>query len=1856
MVANRCQYWNVYEPLQCIYWNATSFACDYVTKKTEDLMASLEAGEILDVNIVSPDYAPYCNYIGTMVTCSNYKSSNPGVYQPRCMLPDPTRHVCNRWTGKKWVSISLSDDVTEEGASITTAAPDFSPINGYNEGTCDGAGTDTTCSGYTPSHMGFGRLLPSSDGTRDTYKEVNTFSTIMEFDYRLPLHFTVFNLRAKLSKCMWWFGDYTPFTVNSGTRMIELGGDWLCTNENDVSCYEHFGVETGAPCNGAKPDCPYYSGICWEYCVDDLMKSGDPVLAEQVHELRYYCKENQWTADLFKHYFGDQGYIYTWAGSHSIKSGAGVLHGDFNYTVSSKDNSIEEYEIPSVKTHMSDFNTLTVEHEDLVLTQGTEVDDKLLNFPNKVTEFSLIQLSPIIKNRFETDGVFEVSCFGDVDITLYGKVFTGGTVFAINISHIDVYSSIPKELFTYDSLLDIRLDKGTTSYNEFYSHYVNTITLLKKIVVSSDNINSLTDTYVNSFLLKAPLYPKKKVANGINTIAVFQESPDGLLFAKINIEKNIVGGALMQTEFVINGDEKPIRTPYDYTKGFFAQVNKGTGRMSFEFVSFNTAGKVYNITQYYDDSNFGEMGGTSTYSGFKYYKIIIENYPLTGPSEVSEGYTCEYFPLGDDGYFLIVLNIIELNRVFQPWEVEKIIATYDDGSSCEFEIVCSGADDLTMEVNQFIIKPKDKNAFKSICSAVLSLENLVFYDKRSFDEEPPYPWKYELLNGGTEENPTNFNKITYTANVSDNKIVVTDFQFIMTPSVVIANSAGRPFSLFRTKPIGWVKQPQCPAVEIKYSWSAEYTHWHNVPVCTCCGPASSQGGEPSGFSLSPPCGDHDISKFTGIGPMWWPFTACESYTTYDIVSNLDNYSLDVIGLFKEKNEDGVKLHGDHDMRMLGPANNIAYHGRGCNFLMACRCNWRTYNNYKNSDNVFIGYGRIRSGVESYQLAEWLEDGGVLPKFGNPFRPQLDSYLTLDKIQYLYTADGTNWTVDWKLMPAFMGFSKADFLDTKDAGLWSYNASDMDNTAPVCNPLGFFRAFGFEGVSINETIDYKNRFTLDEICHARVTVDGIRYPDVLGEYTSSKKEGKIYPWYEFKQYNPPKTAENLAEDGESSRTIQWAWQEKWSSLERFSGENVTKSAFIRSFLTKSLNDSEDDTPTLGGPFIVGDDGNVGIFKFLDITYPSYKYNYKTEEFTTVIDEGYHYIKLIAPKRDPFTGEYNGYVKIQLDDGPIRGISWNAKDWLDEDNQSNNISIDIEDYNLDVYEKFTGQLAPELSGGVEKSWFDEVTLFDSNCPLEIDGAEQAAEDEGRMVESYTMDEEGALITKKLHYQRGLNVSVVSSSFLGTTLPTEVIAVGANPDEQNYVGNDGDPIVSLCGLGEVVAVAASFDNKVKSITAVDITFSYGATVDESLQVEGKPTVYKYYHLPAITVYSSSDGVTKDSVLYNNPTMTLCVDSSLSMVVTTKTYAWDNTIDYLFAGSAYVIVEVRTTPTETELAALSEAELLMYNKSKNYVSFKIFEMYEAIFTDAYEPLTTWERKYYVSYGNSGGSPPQGVDPENTTTLWARGAEKSTPYTRDCSDGVLNIDGSDADKFTIMSKVRGRILGKLYKDGEVLSGDVWEMEGKQKELFDEAVEMSDPYNVMEPITIPSLSKYLDEESICFYGNYFTLENTLPFELAEINRFDPMSGEGQQYIANYMTLDYKCVPPLCNDGGALSSMEWVFTSMDEDSQFTGQGYASAFVAYYGGTASYMDRKALSDALIENVFGKQYGGSTETKIWASDSETELLFPTLSPLYLDTVDSSVSISYNMTYLTLSMNWHNAYFNTAENFAGSPSTVVY
>ena len=118
----------------------------------------------------------------------------------------------------------------------------------------------------------------------------------------------MYNMRANCQKCVYWSQDHgTDFEMDylGGFASMSLPEDPLtectCTDEactpyktiidewlpntSDTLQYV-LTKENGVVCNGAKPECPCYTGK-WVYCVDDNMRDGMRITAEQILELRF---------------------------------------------------------------------------------------------------------------------------------------------------------------------------------------------------------------------------------------------------------------------------------------------------------------------------------------------------------------------------------------------------------------------------------------------------------------------------------------------------------------------------------------------------------------------------------------------------------------------------------------------------------------------------------------------------------------------------------------------------------------------------------------------------------------------------------------------------------------------------------------------------------------------------------------------------------------------------------------------------------------------------------------------------------------------------------------------------------------------------------------------------------------------------------------------------------------------------------------------------------------------------------------------------------------------------------------------------------------------------------------------------------------------------------------------------------------------------------------------------------------------------------------------------------------------------------------------------------------------------------
>jgi hypothetical protein len=885
---------------------------------------------------------------------------------------------------------------------------------------------------------------------------------------------------------------------------------------------------------------------------------------------------------------------------------------------------------------------------------------------------------------------------------------------------------------------------------------------------------------------------------------------------------------------------------------------------------------------------------------------------------------------------------------------------------------------------------------------------------------------------------------------------------------------------------------------------------------------------------------------------------------------------------------------------------------------------------------------------------WENESEVLPKFGNSNRPNMLSYRTIDSWQYTYSYDGAEWYVDWMLMPAYNSFTKIDYTSGSEDVMWDTGASTYGTH--VVNPLGLYLCSDMDGHPIQESLDAVNRLRFEQVFECKFCIDGIRYPNTVGEYSQTKKQGKIYPWYEFKIYpivflgegfDPNDPSSYVTDDSESSdvsgdRYIQWAWQETWKSLERMYSEYYDN---LYSFFNELLNKDKNDKNR--GPFVPLFGEKKGVFNFLIIEHPNYKYDFKNEEKRLVIDEGEHKINFSAPTKDYDTGEYIDYIGISLDEGPMRGLKYNGQ-WLTGEDVSEKIgqldNPDYAKYNIELYDECIGDGSTPIDAAISGTltiWSDEVTLFEEGSSTD--------KSDDKVIEYFIMNMEDDEVEVEEYFNRGLNVTISNEKLNGANLPSEI--------NESYYELNTELVELIVGVFDYESLRFKHANTEesdavkKTIRRVEMSFKFGAeilsiTPDPITGKENK--IFSVYHIPQITIIRSEDGFSEDSVLYETEGMELYnygspdgVDFDVKMI----TMEWINDLEYIINGSKYLIIKLRLIPTSDEMESMSPDEITEYNKNVNLVHPTVVDLFEEVLKDAYEDIRTWERKYYVSHAGVE-NPPQGKD-EDTSAFAPRTNHKSTIWQRDTNEGVYGVDGSE-NPIKMHSKTFSRFVYEITEDKDSVVGTVPQIEEKQKELYDKAISEDMFDSMMMHIIPPGMSNLLDNAMVYYKPSaQLYLHNSLLNELADINHFDTMNGEGYLYLPGKPN-NGNCTRSYC-EGVAPPAWNYEFVAQDPnaDSRYSGRGYSSPFTSFYGGTASMIQRLYLAEVVRSNVFGPLYGASTENKIWKEpEKNSEMLFYDLQCIYSSVVIPT-PIHWNSQYFAIAMNWHNAYFNTQKYF---------
>lgn len=1671
-VGNVCQYWIKEEPVKCSYWNESYESCSYVGEN----------------GAVAP-FFPFCNFLGTTIACSKYDGT--GTLK-RCVLPDPYRHVVNRSDGKKWVDIP---PVGKNG--LPTENLIFDRITGYNNGQCDGFGTDATCSGYSPYILQFGVKQPDD---RDGTLGVDAYALSALSGVRLPLDYEVFNRRAALGKCYFWTGEPLEFTADATTGKVSPI-NFNCTQFDEiVRQHSEFKFNKAlnmytAPCNGCKPECPHYTCGCWEYCVDSKMRLGDKVLGEQILELRWKIRKESWDIADYYRIFEDPE-IYAWLGKTKSVVDSG---GD------------EQIQIPAMRTYIDSFENFEIAYRATTLTEGLNADDYTKRYPTLVKRLKDLPLAPIIRNKFDkirNVNVFETNGrFEHENILLIGDTFfTDSEVYAINLSDPDL-DFLPIELQRYDSMYRIEMSLKDR-FKSFYDDFDNKISLMQYLMPEKMHTSELPTA---NFMFYNPV----KTFWGKNVIIVLSKIKGRWEYDSITIYKPYTGGVVGQTAFTIDGDggEVPYLPSYEND---FGAYNNANGSIDFQFFPMSS------------DSNFGPASAAYAYiDGVKKrlpanptllpeydtYEFTYILYKTLIETDLEVKYSNMRF-FGNAGYGFIFLPDYarDLSTVVKPWEIDgKIYLVYPDGKRVEMEIYEKCTDRLA--VNCFIIKPKDINEFSMVCrDTYLLIPKLYIYERKTFDSAYT---NAEIIREDflTDDDVVQY-RTSLVLNGRGDNFVFEKFGYeSLMAAIVYRGATGRIIGQTKTKLIVSVRQPYCRDVEIFYSWISLYRVIKLLPEHECYGEMSEQPIRNEWKSYSPRCGDHQRSYFTGIGPMWYPYNDCDSYARYNFNTSTQ-FDIRIMDPFWDGAADPP--HGRDDMRMLGPADHFGEAGESHSSLWACLCDFTYYNKDKIRANMFTGSAYYRGGLDELAKRNCVRNDGSLPRFGNVYRDFLRSYRSMDNVDYYYW-NGRQYfrRRKWVPMYEFYAPSFSELLSNYPYLLYSYSDYTDDNSTFI-HPFGCLMADGMvESVNVGEKIDIDdggsaNRYRPEEIFRSHYTLAGIYYPRPKNpqQYLVGMNLVDIMPWYTYKNYPGPGGG-----DG-GVNSIQWAWQEYWKEVER---QKITEVS-VRYFSTILMGNhpTTDRLPiTLTLAPYTGEDGPVsGRHAFLDVGYPNYKYDGMLKEHRLVCDEGAHIITVTPPTSSgDKLGNYgaNPIWHVQLNDGPKRCFNMDGE-WL---------TTSGEGCNVDLYKTCTSS-----------PWLPDITLFDTGYYSDVP-------DSNRTITYYD--------TKPPtyeYYQRGLNVSVKPGSLgflprrihqLGPEVYEMRVSKVSTCDEgggsawasvesinQFYPGSMSFNVV-YCSESNELSITFKFQYPV-SLGAVGINFKFGARRNRSAvtpygnyKVKGTLFDGTLYHIPGIKLYKSDDDSIYTSA-YNLDSMKLATKTDTIKYIN-GFYEFSKTTESV-KPTKYLKITFRLVSSAAEVDGVGGDYKKYFFKAINKVAINYIYIYYNEFLEASENITTHERLYNISYGGHGDFPPHGY--ENTgSLLYVIPNDKSTVYQMDSIGGVVGMPGSAGDCKS-MNKVRGRILKKCHSDKERLeSSELAEWEMEQKKIHDEvAIKSGSTIIVLRSFPPPNMQYLFKKANVNFPSWNCNLINTLVAPLLPVYAAAPYSPCGHNFIRDMKAVRY----------------------------------------------------------------------------------------------------------------------------------------
>jgi len=1377
-----CQYWIKGLSARCRYWEEETRRCSY----------DITNGKPSGYNFGK------CDYLGRRFECNKYSAGEvEDLNQYWCILPN----IFLSGVGKR-----VRDEEGNLTSDVTIHPIPIEDIKGYCEGRCDGFGRGTgcaegsdpdtdpvVCNYYRPWQMGFGAEEPRPlefqyiDGERIITPEAiekayDAVSTPM--DIRLPFSFKVFNNRAYFQKCMHWNDNYgARFAMaDDGSIKIydqignEIDPSNYCT-KNNPHARDYYELHSSPSsewilrnvwsrantvvCNGAKPECPCYTGR-WVYCTDDKMLDGMRITANQIFELRFWAR-NWISQEEYDTYFKKRpnfldvstSDIFTfnkWLRLNPTDPSQSIMEGR-RITMCMPAPIHKRFFVPEdyLRTEIIQYGAINID-------EGTTApEENQVYYPSLVRDIEVFEHQPLdVIYPYATNSPWSdevclspdygagpyvkkgVSLDGDY-ISAVGSTIRDCPVYLVNLTNIEqpgdssgpglpsVYNMLLTNLNARELSEELPVitrsdvaeanssglsEKDTFNMNvEFFLDYC-----LKH---SPENIATSTSDSEGYFAINKVLLKY----DTLNQIIVLVRFPDDEWdFRKIPVWSQLCGGALIQTHFEA---DDPNFAPSWLENGEIGGKIAMIGNNS-KYGSRIYLDSIIPVTS----NNYATL-----YNEYFEYSYCIKKVTLEDEEIVQWG------RVGNTSCIWVEIEDTNVSHLFE-WGIDSAVMTLsdsdDEGSEEETEgeeesISCDDMGEITLKQKDIeiwesgklsippsacVLEPEDDEPV-AFHNDTCKLEVTYWYKK--FDNDITAGDNEEVAWPNFSQSNISFTEVSHNIEASDEEFTVSNVvKNTVALMAFFSDEGGRKVACMATKLIVWVPTLTCRNVEIYYKYS-QPTIWYKLKPETSTSnlatPPTSEEfqGEYAPRIYKARCGDHENGNVCfngpGIGPMWYPYTACDDRDFYKCFAG-SNYCTNY---YPETPRD--------DMRFCGPTVYTAWVKEGGAGAYADCVLYFHYRYSKTTGSpTFNGFANIVAWVDVNVYKAYCWD---LPPFGNKGREMIEKWLSEENWPHLTYKDSLVPYVTREWVP---------IVPDKESFFLSFNAFEESSEITSEN-FKFTSQMNFmlsNLVSENVSVDSAgnaDRKRFDEVFGLR-GIYMATYPPPLIPYASAAKIAHYY----FKESNAV-----------------WAWREFWKAIEYVSDRALF---------------------------------------FVDYNRPEYIYAQDKNEHRYICEEAGHKITFKRPVIDK--GRLVFFPGIQLGDGTMRYFEIRYDDydesqieWKDEDEGYVNASNESDgDGGGSIYQK----TAP---GEGSSQWsHDENILFDDEA---VDNYEDA-EIDGRVID---IIDELTGETTQIYYNRGLIASIKRSNL--KHIPYYEISGGTGFDKENTdKAEDAVPDLYVPNLG--------------------------------------------------------------------------------------------------------------------------------------------------------------------------------------------------------------------------------------------------------------------------------------------------------------------------------------------------------------------------------------------------------------------------------------------------------------------------